>query len=1406
MFAKEGHFFRPLALLVLAALAVSLVVLAVPALAASTINVNTTADENGTGPACSLREAVRSANTNTNIGGCTGSGGGAPFTINVPQGTYQLTISGASGGETNGLCGNPNVGDLDVSANNTTITGAGAGLTTIQQTTSDRVICLNPSVVDSFVFHMSGVTITGGNDTTGVGGGGLVGGAYQNKTFISDCAFTNNQVSGAGLGGGAIGSQGGDLTISNCRFSGNSAGTSGGAISYGSGDLALPPGGARRDTGTLTVANSTFTNNVAASGAAGGGALDVFGFNLGTAIANISGSTFTGNHATNAGGGAIVLETGTVNVGNSTFSGNDAKFNGGAIYSSGTMTVTKSTLTSNSVTAATGSGGALAQAGNAGSTTVHFSRLVGNTAATAANGNTVAKFAGESTFDAANNWWGSSAGPGANDAVNVSPTSPFLQLKTTASPNSIVTNQTTSLTANFNTNSEGTDVSANIDVLRGLPVTWSSVGGTISGAQTTIQPNGTATATYQATAANANNKAVAKVDNDGTTTGSNVANITVNKADTTTNITSDAPDPTVTGQSYTVGYEVVSSTGSTPTAPAGNVTVSDGTSTCTGTLAAGQCTLKSTTAGNKTLTATYGGDANFNGSTSTGVSHTVNKADTTTTISSDNPDPSVVGQPVTVNYGVAVDSPGGGTPTGTVTVSDGTQSCTATVAAGSCNITFTSAGPKSLTAKYQGDANFNASPDSTSVAHTVDKADTTTKITSDDPDPSDVGQVVTVDYTVSVSSPGAGAPTGSVTVSDGADSCTATVASGTCNITLTTPGDRTLTATYTGDSNFNGSTSAGQSHSVNRIATTTKIDSHVPDPSVVGEAVTVHYSVDHTAGSGTPTGNVTVSDGTQSCTATVAAGSCNITFASAGAKSLTATYAGDSNFLDSTSAAETHQVDKADTTTTISSDNPDPSVVGQPVTVNYGVTVDSPGGGTLTGNVTVSDGTQSCTATVADGKCDITFTSPGSKNLTATYVGNSNFNGSTSAGETHTVNQAPAITSANHATFTVGTPGSFSVTTTGFPAPALSKTGALPSGVTFTDNGDGTGTLSGTPAAGTGGTYNITFTAHNGAAPDVVQNFTLTVNQAPAITSANSTTFTEGHAGSFQVTTTGFPVPSLSKSGALPSGVTFVDNGDGTGTLSGTPAAGSSGSYSLTFTAYNGVGSDSTQSFTLVVAPDNRPPTATVTNGQCSTNTASGTINLTLSDPDNDALTLKLVSNSNTALVPNTNVVLGGSENDRTVTVTVAPRKSGSAKLTFELSDGTVTAPFVITVVAGSDKKETLNGTTGTDMVFGLGGKNTIDGKEGDDLLCGGKANDTINGGDGNDIIEGANGNDVLKGDAGDDILRGGAGDDTLTGGADNDTLTGGTGADSFSGGSGTDTATDFNTTQGDTKDNTIEP
>jgi hypothetical protein len=253
------------------------------------------------------------------------------------------------------------------------------------------------------------------------------------------------------------------------------------------------------------------------------------------------------------------------------------------------------------------------------------------------------------------------------------------------------------------------------------------------------------------------------------------------------------------------------------------------------------------------------------------------------------------------------------------------------------------------------------------------------------------------------------------------------------------------------------------------------------------------------------------------------------------------------------------------------------------VGVNYSQQLTASGGaGPYT--FTISSGTLPAGLSLSSGGLLTgTPTVGGSFTFTAQVTDSTNSTGNQSF--TLIVNQPPAFTSANTTTFIVGQSGSFTVTASGFPTPALSEnsTDALPSGVTF--NGT-TGVLSGTPAAGGGGTYILHFTAHNGTGSDATQTFTLTIEtpQALAFTSASGAIFTVGQSGHFTVAASGFPNPTLSESAsdALPSGVSFNAS---SGVLSGTPGAATPGTYTLHFTAHNGVGSDATQSFTLTVTP-----------------------------------------------------------------------------------------------------------------------------------------------------------------------------------------------------------------------------
>jgi hypothetical protein len=223
----------------------------------------------------------------------------------------------------------------------------------------------------------------------------------------------------------------------------------------------------------------------------------------------------------------------------------------------------------------------------------------------------------------------------------------------------------------------------------------------------------------------------------------------------------------------------------------------------------------------------------------------VNKAATTTTITADTPDPSVVGQAVTVTYAVTVTSPGSGTSTGNVTVSDGTVSCTGTVAAGSCSLTFTSAGTKSLTATYAGDTNFNAST-SAPVPHIVNKAATTTAVSSS-PNPSVFGQTVTFTAAVSAVPPGAGTRTGTVQFSiDGSPfGSPATVAAGAASITTSSllVGSHTATAVYSGDGNFFGSNGTLTPNQVINQAPTATTVTVSPNPQQYSDKATLVATV-----------------------------------------------------------------------------------------------------------------------------------------------------------------------------------------------------------------------------------------------------------------------------------------------------------------------------------------------------------------------------------------------------------------------------------------------------------------------------------------------------------------------------------------------------------------------------------
>ena len=470
-----------------------------------------------------------------------------------------------------------------------------------------------------------------------------------------------------------------------------------------------------------------------------------------------------------------------------------------------------------------------------------------------------------------------------------------------------------------------------------------------------------------------------------------------------TTITADNPDPSMPGQNVAVTV-TVNGTGATPT---GTVAITGADSNCTITLSAGtgSCNVVFNSLGSKTLTAAYSGNSTYVGSSAT-ASHTVsNLTGSTTTITSETPDPSVPGALVAVNVSV---TGSGSTPTGTVAITGADTNCNITLSGGngSCNVIFTSAGSKTITATYGGNSSYAGSVAST--GHTVSTGTTasTTTISSDIPDPSTPGQGVVVSVTVGGTSI---TPTGIVNITGADNNCSILLAGGTgsCSVVFTSTGNKTLTATYAGDANYSSS-SGTASHTIGLGSTSTTITSETPDPSNPGQAVLVSFTV--TGGGVTPTGTVSVTGADVNCTITLSGGSggCNVVFNTTGAKTLTATYSGDSNY--SSSFNSTSHTVKLASTMTINSVIAEPSLPGSAVTIT--VTVSGAGATPFGGTVTVTGADVNCAPWIlvgGTGTCIATFQSAGAKLLTATYSGDANYSPS-SGTASHTVSKADSTT------------------------------------------------------------------------------------------------------------------------------------------------------------------------------------------------------------------------------------------------------------------------------------------------------------------------------------------------------------------------------------------------------------
>jgi hypothetical protein len=462
------------------------------------------------------------------------------------------------------------------------------------------------------------------------------------------------------------------------------------------------------------------------------------------------------------------------------------------------------------------------------------------------------------------------------------------------------------------------------------------------------------------------------------------------RAATTTSL-STGPNPSVYGGSVTLTATV------SPAAATGPVQFFDGATLLgSANLAGGQAQLSLTSlpAGSDSLTAVYGGDTGYAGSTSAVVTQTVTKQASTVTLSS-TANPSTLGQSIGL---IATVSPSAAT--GTVQFLDGSIAVgVAPVHEGVANLSLSSLPPgdHSITAVYSGDANIAASTSSVLV-QTVSKRSTSVTLTSS-PNPAMEGQTVTLTAVVSPSD-----ATGLVQFFEGSGLLgTVAVGGGSASLVLSPQiyafpvGAHSITATYGGDANNASSTSAVLIQTIVKRAATSVGLSSSPNPSTVGQAVTFTARISPSSATGT----VQFVDGAVVfATAVVSGGTASVTTSALAADthSIFAVYSGDVNYAPSTSSQLTQAVSKMHTSVTLTS-SPNPAREGQTVTLTAVVSPsDATGlvqffeGSGLLGTVAVGGGSASLVLSP-----EIYAFPVGTHSIAATYGGDANHASSTSA-------------------------------------------------------------------------------------------------------------------------------------------------------------------------------------------------------------------------------------------------------------------------------------------------------------------------------------------------------------------------------------------------------------------------
>ncbi|HUJ15248.1 MAG TPA: choice-of-anchor Q domain-containing protein [Thermoanaerobaculia bacterium] len=626
----------------------------------------------------------------------------APVTVTVNRCHFTANSSGSDVSGGGAILSLPDliINDSTFSSNSSTTDGGAitvfAPLTVQRSTFTGNHAAGSGGAIQSFTgpLDVENSTFTSNQSHSATGGGAIhidvsATGTVRGSTFTGNVAVHTDPFNIES--GGAINAENG-LLVEDSTFSGNTA-VDGGAISGRS----------------LTVHHTTFTSNtatVSGSGNSGSGGAINFASDL-----TVETSTFTSNTATATGGG---------------FGGF-----GGAMSGGGTITITDSSITGNTAGGQFGSGGAISSSG--GTTTIERSLVSGNSSAgtggidsadsvilrnATISGNTGGIIAGVTgsplTLQGCTVTGNRSTGPsggavgGLSGTATLDVSNSILSNNSSASTfapkascyNSAVTSNGYNISDDTTCNLTGLNDRQSIDPMLGP-----------------LADNGGPTQTFAlllgSPAIDAGDCAggLLTVDQRGKPRPSgpkcDIGAFELRGIDTATTLAASTGATSVYGQPVTFLATVSAIPSGTAS---GSITFSDGatplvTVPLDGTGAAAFTTSSLAVAGHS-ITASFVRNATYEASSAT-IPLTVGQAPTSVAVVSVNPSPSAVGAPATVRFALAPLPPAAGSPTGTVTITDGTASCLATAGvATTCSLVLSPKGTHSLSASYAGDANF----------------------------------------------------------------------------------------------------------------------------------------------------------------------------------------------------------------------------------------------------------------------------------------------------------------------------------------------------------------------------------------------------------------------------------------------------------------------------------------------------------------------------------------------------------------------------------------------------------------------------------------------------------------------------------------------------------------------------